>query len=445
MYARSCELKLWTRQRSAFGWEGRAQVIDVKRDSTRLSDTEAAIRWLRQFEAGDQNDAVALIDAMVLVNHADFTSRLRELVIKRARSVRGRIALYAEREIRKRGKTPEPLFEESLKKGPRHAFGPGPAPVQMKRGSAEVGSEGLIAQFITELCREYPSDFFNHPGPDKIRKNAIRAFVLITDFIGSGRRSKLYLDAAWQVASVRSWWSYKLLQFQVLAYSATDEGRATLKEHPCRPTVEIVVPCPTIATEFKQPVANRMREMCVRLDPIDRDSKEALGFGGAGALIAFAHGCPNNAPRILHKKTKDWLPLFPGRATAQTRAIFGDLRNLETLKKRLTRLGEKRLARGEWIRRTSHEGRLMILFLAAARTSPRFDEALARKTGLTIPELNALVANASKSGWIDSERRLTDTGFGQLKHARALRSIVPVLPADPEDPYYPKSLRPPVR
>jgi len=185
--------------------------------------------------------------------------------------------------------------------------------------------------------------------------------------------------------------------------------------------------------------------VCVRYDPLDHDPKEALGFGGSGALIAFGHGCPNNAPRILHRTGRRWSPLFPGRVTARAVAVFGDRRDDDTLIKRLTRLREKRLKRGRWLTKTSVEGRLMVLLLAAVRRGPRFDEALARKTSLTIPEVHALVKKAAKWRWIDERRRLTDMGFGQLIYVRALRESAPALPPEPEAPYYPTSLRPPIR
>lgn len=105
-------------------------------------------------------------------------------------------------------------------------MGVGPQPIQPTRAyDPEVGSEGLIAQLITELCRLPRSPFLNHPGPDEIRKRKVRRFIVLTDLIGSGRRARDYLEAAWQVRSVRSWSSLRLLRFEVLAYATTDHGR----------------------------------------------------------------------------------------------------------------------------------------------------------------------------------------------------------------------------
>src|SRR5207245_1143837 len=138
----------------------------------------------------------------------------------------------------------------------------------------------------------------------------------------------------------------------------------------------------------------KVKSLCTRYDPVDRDPVESLGYGGAGALIAFAHGCPNNAPRILHRAgcwRRRWTPLFPARVTSSVRELFGDKRDTATLAHRLARLGERRLAEGAWLRRSRREGRLIITFLAAVRRGPRRDDTIARRTGLTLPEVAALV------------------------------------------------------
>jgi len=99
-----------------------------------------------------------------------------------------------------------------------------------------------VAQLVSEVCRAHPQQVFNHPGPDAIRKRRIRRFVLVTDFIGSGKRARTYLQAAWRVRSVRSWWSARAtkgLSFEVVAYAATQSGRAVVERHPSRPEVHV--------------------------------------------------------------------------------------------------------------------------------------------------------------------------------------------------------------
>ncbi len=40
------------------------------------------------------------------------------------------------------------------------------------------------------------------------------------------------------------------------------------------------------------------------------DRKEPKGYGDCGLLLVFAHTCPNNSIPILHKKKRNWEPLF---------------------------------------------------------------------------------------------------------------------------------------
>ena len=405
----------------------------------KLSETDAAVRWIKQFKVSDQALMAAMLDEMTLVTHAEFWERLRALVVASGARIDGPVGLYAEREVPWRNK----LFAEPRRK-PRRAEGPGPRPVSPRRTKGpEVGSEGIIANLITELCREDPDKFRSHPGPDEIREDRIRAFFLITDFIGSGGRARAYLEAAWRVASVKSWHSFGWLRFEVLSYSATEVGSRLVRTHGTKPSITIVLPCPTIESAFGS-AADDVYDLCVRYDPVRRDREDSLGYGGVGALIAFAHGCPNNAPRILHRSCRGrWEPLFPRRVTARSRAMFGDRRDAATLAKRLERLGEMRLATSDWLAHAGQKAREIVAVLAAARRGPRRDDTIARRTGLTIPEVRVLTAHIVGLGWMDVNRCLTDAGMGQLSAIRSYRKKRFELPNEPGNPYYPKSLRVP--
>jgi hypothetical protein len=414
----------------------------------RLSLSKDAIAWLGQFRTDDQSCAGALLDEIVHISHQKFVEGLRDCILSKAKLAGKPIGLYAEREIRKRKGVPHRLFKEGTSKGMR-AFGVGPSPVQPTRAyDPEVGSEGLVANLVTELCRQHPRIFLNHPGPDKIRRSRVRSFFLVSDFVGTGRRARSYLQAAWRVRSVRSWHSLGLMRFEVFAYSATEIGRRRVKAHPCQPSVTIALPCPTIATAFRTDMMERIRTLCVRYDPLGGNKEEALGFGGIGALIAFAHGVPNNVPRLLYRKGtvngKPWLPLFPARSTAGVRSDFDSQIDSSDISRRLERMQQMRLSRTPWLGQAPTQARKLLLILAAVGKGPRFSEALARKTGLTVPEVDSLVGNASKYGWIDQDRRLTDAGQAQLTELkRRPRTPVEGL-QEPPEPYYPTSLRAPV-
>ena len=411
---------------------------------------KTTLAWLSQFRVEDQARAAKLAAAIALVSHDEFADNLRRLLSTRANAQAGPVALYAERELPKRFGIPHRLFKEANRKIKR-ATGIGPQPVKpARRYNPDVGSEGLVAQLITELCRSDPKKYINHPGPDEIRQRKIRRFMVVTDLVGSGRRARTYLEAAWRVRSVRSWWSLHLMRFEVVAYAATERGRTFVEKHPCAPVVSHVVPCPTIDTTFSRSEAGSVKGLCIHYDPINHDVDESLGVGSLGTLIAFAHGAPNNAPRIFHKSGTRWTPLFPARVTSSIPSQhFGTKSTAEAIRRRLVDLRHQALARGAWLEGASDQTRKAFLLMAAVSRSPRTDDMLAIRTGLTVIEIQTECQRLIDLGWMDGGRRLTDAGYGQLTHVRAkevprenfhVRTVV----KSAKPFYYPQSLRSPV-
>src|SRR5205085_5170890 len=98
--------------------------------------------------------------------------------------------------------------------------------------------------------------------------------------IGSGQRARTYLDSAWRVCSVRSWWSarrVKGLSFEVIAFAGTTVGRAYVEDHPSAPRVSVVTSCPTVDSAFSGERRDAIRDLCLRYDPLGRDPIESFG------------------------------------------------------------------------------------------------------------------------------------------------------------------------
>lgn len=410
--------------------------------NTAFLKAEPTLAWLGQFEPEDQPVAVALLRAMTLVSRDAFAEGLRALLLARLAKGNGPIGVYVEREVRHRHGVPFRLFKESKTKV-RRAHGVGPPPVQPTQAyDADVGSEGLVAQLVSEVCRAHSQQVFNHPGPDAIRKHRIRRFVLVTDFIGSGKRAHTFLQAAWRVRSVRSWWSGRAtrgLSFEVVAYAATQTGRAVVERHPSRPEVHVVVGCPTLDTEFSN---GDLRKLCVKYSPVPPSVMPPTGYAHGGALIAFAHGVPNNAPLILHKRGYGWAPLFPARVTSATRQHFSTAQDAEAVRTHLFEMRQARLAEAGQVAGAKPHAQNLLMVLAASSRPPRGAEAISRKTGLTVIEVEAALKAALKNDWVDGQYRLTDIGHAQLQQARKAPPDDP-LPTEAPPFYYPSSLRAP--
>lgn len=403
--------------------------------------------WLAQFAPEDQRDATELLRAMLLVSRDSFAERLRALIIKRISEEPLPVGIYVEREVQRRNGVPHRLFKESKGKI-RRAYGGGPALVQpTKHYDPSVGSEGLVAHLVSELAHEFRGKIYLQPGPDLIRKHHIRRFILVTDFIGSGQRAWTYLQAAWRVRSVRSWWSARAskgLSFEVAAYAASRRGRAQVEGHPCKPVVHVVTASPTIDTVFGDDARRRIDALCRKYMPVKNDPSPARGYGNVGALIAFSHGVPNNAPLILYRQTPTWAALFPRRITSSTRQEFqDDSQNADAVRSRLLSMRQTRLAAGQWIESSNPQAKILLMVMAGLGPRPRHSEAVSARTGLTIIEIEQSLKRALRLGWIDGRNRLTDEGQRQLAHARRRKAPTPALPLEPEEFYYPTSLRAP--
>ncbi|CAM5208604.1 hypothetical protein OURE66S_02626 [Oligella ureolytica] len=249
----------------------------------------------------------------------------------------------------------------------------------------------------------------------------------------------------------------------MIAYASTEQGEQLLRSHSCRPNVFHVTLCPTIRNSFSERKMQIMRRLCETYDPTAEDLSSApwsfaspsLGYGSTGALIVFAHGAPNNVPLMFHKASRrtnsSWTPLFPSRVSAGIDSrSFGVSLTSKKIKQRLEKIGQRGLAKSVTVLNYDIPTGKVILILAALSSPPRLnDSVLARRTGLPTYKVARLCQLMTDYGWIDSRRRLTDGGHGQLRHARK-KSVEKKsgysqqLGTCGQIPYYPKVLRHPI-
>jgi hypothetical protein len=400
--------------------------------------------WISQFKADDQQVAEELLDAINLVDRDSFAEGMRDLILQRVGDDASPVGIYAERELRKRAGVPHRLFKQPRTKHKR-ATGLGPTPVQPTVFyNPHVGSEGLVAQIISEVCKQEPKLAISHPGPSAIRKHKVRRFLLVTDFVGSGQRALNYLAAAWRVRSVRSWWSARAnkgLKFEILCYASTSKGQSLLASHASRPSVYSILSCPTIWDLSGRDRVLRASDVCEEYATVHKLTGEALGHRSTGALIAFAHGAPNNIPAIFTGSSETWVPLFPRRITSATRGAFGP--DEEDISRRLRVIRQTRLAEAATTLGLKWSGKIMLLLMAALSRDPRTDAAISRKMGVPIFEVQRLLNTAKALGWITATRRLTNTGQMALTQLRKKKPEFLPLSFSDRPPYYPQSLRMP--
>ena len=404
--------------------------------------------WLDQFAGPDREVASNLLGRIRHVSASEFDSKFYNLINQRLSAGPTPLAFYVEREWGHRGGKAYRLFREPDTKRNRRAAGNGPPIVAPRRTvRATVGSEGIVANIASRFARADPRNVYINPGPDQIRPSqpgepGIRRFVLVADFIGSGDRAYRFLDAAWNVRSVRSWWSlpaHKGWSFEVVAFAATEHGRDRVERHPCKPIVHVCEPCPSIKNSFSGRDKITAERLCARYDPTPAKD-DPLGYGGAGILMTFAHGMPNNAPTIFHRKGRRWVPLYPKRVTSE---LQPDSERSELLRRKLLDQADDRLLRSPTFAAATKPLREAVRVTSIIARGGGGPLDLAATTGLTVSSVQDATDRAQQYGWIDSSGRVTERGKAELRRVRRAAVRSTRVPSGSSTRYVPDQLRVP--
>ncbi|MBB6247734.1 hypothetical protein HDE80_002791 [Rhodanobacter sp. A1T4] len=397
--------------------------------------------WISDFPVPEQPVARRLLSGMLIVS----SDELKKGLSSHARTLIGehgaRVGFYVEREIRKRLGVPNRLFSEP-RWGVRRATGSNPLVISpLRRYKQEIGSEGIVAQLVTEWHRRFRNKALVQPSPDQIRKNKVRDLVIVTDFIGSGDRILSYLESMWRVRSIRSWHSLGLVRMHVFAYAATPMGLTRVEAHPCGPMVHLVSGCPTVATCFNGRSFRELVKFCWKRGQPRNSVEDAMGYGGVGSLIAFAHGCPNTSPLVLYRAGSS--PLFPARVNSI--AGFGDeaVLRLSSARQKFTSIERVQIARGEWIDRADEQALKRMLVLSAVRVSARTADSLSARTGLPTQEVAGILSQLRENSWVSVTGKITPEGIREMKRASRRVKLPYAIPQDRDVFYYPQGLRAP--
>lgn len=414
-----------------------------------ITDYRPATLWLDQFRRPeDRNLAAQMLERLRYISNVDLASDIAlqlEQVIPRGKKA----GLYIERELQTtRSKKPIKMYkEEKLKIAGRRrrglrAVGAALAAVRSPTNvRQQVGSEGVIAQQLTQLCARHRGRFLLQPSAEEIRAARVRHLVIVTDFIGSGNRVTRMLESLWQVRTIRSWNSGRFIRTGVLCYSGTPDGLNAVQRHRSNPSVTKVMLCPTITNAFSAQISADIINLCNRYGQFH---KIPLGYGHVGALIAFEHGCPNNAPAILietsNSHSAPWQPLFEKRSAGEV-ARAASIAPKEVVTLPLETLQYAAIAVSSGYKDSGLERRNIILLLAALSRRHRCISELVAILQMPLWQLANAIEQAESLGLIDQQKRLTAIGRQEL---RALaHEDAQALASSPRTNYYPTVLRVP--
>lgn len=401
--------------------------------------TNQGMAWLDGFRAQDLEAARNLVRGLTLVSLSSFSRTIDGMVRETANTNENPAALFAVREVH----GDRSYFSQATARRRRREKAGTVEPVGR---TADIGSEGHVATQLRNIAKTAPSKYLNHPTVVTMRDQKCRTIIVVDDIVGSGRRTRGFLDAMWLDRTIRSWSSFGLIRFLVVAFAGTEGGIRYVKQAKCQPETLVYRDCPTYPN-LPWPGSRRSEiiDLCKKYASQTSRPELALGFGGTMASLVFEHGCPNNAPAIIWApagKASNWEPLFPSRSVMpEQQSIFP----LEIVRRDpisvLIDAGQLRLAETEFQRTGRVNSKQTLMIIALIAKGVRRNEALAFATGLSNASLETVVHKCIGWGLITPTRRITAAGRAELDHARRTRRLVPRVPVLRSDSYFPRMLR----
>lgn len=277
--------------------------------------------WLSQFSHSHEDEATAqtLLDACHSISRERFTDDLSYL-LKHSFGLKDRVAFFVERELKKNKGVPHRMYKvrkikvNGKKRYKRQSYGAANPVVSSKTlNSQKVGSEGLIANFLTKKIQQlnFGRQSLLQPTIEEIKKKKINKIVIVSDLIGTGRRMLDMINSIWISETVKSWHSLKYIEIYILCYACTENAELEILRHKAAVRVIKVMPCPTIYSEFDEVEKKKVIDLCHRYGSY---SDRPLGYEKSGVLMSFYHSTPNNCPAILGEgflsAKKSWAKLF---------------------------------------------------------------------------------------------------------------------------------------
>lgn len=404
-------------------------------EATKLALSVAGIKWIEQFSEADRRLARDVLSALTLVSHNEFERTIEKLILDRAASISGVVALFAVREM---DYWADYFSLANETAGAKHVDAVG-------RG-ADIGSEGRIAAIIRNIANSNRAKFLNHPSIESMREHKCRAIMLVDDLVGSGERSKKFAQSLWNNPTIKSWVSLKYIETIFVSYALTNTGRQVAERSPMNGTCHFARFCPTLV-DFQPPKLIPIIQKLFRKYG-NETSKPHLssGYKKSAALLVFEHGCPNNVPAIMWAPTttkKPWIPLFPNRVVqGETRSVFPQELASHTPVYVMLSAGYTNAALISERVYSHASSKEIIALLALISKGVKTPSSICFSMRSTVEATNVLVESCISRGLLTQRYRLTALGRSVLRGAvKSNHRIKHPLPSLGDDMYYPISLR----
>lgn len=397
--------------------------------------------WLEQFRTTeDRQLAVKLLRKIRLVTHKDLSDWYEQIFASDV--FEDSTAIFIERELQQTASPlPPPMYKESLKRPLRIEGAAAQAIQSLSYAPQTIGSEGKIATIIDQICASSPSRLFLQPATSILRKRNVRNLVVVTDLVGSGKRVSRMLDSLWRLQSIKSWKSYRLINFHVVCYSITEAAEKILINHPARPNIVKKILCPTVRHSFKGSEFAELESLCERHGKF---SKNPLGFKRSGTLIAFEDKVPNNMPAILIEASKStsfpWMPLFPKRLS---QSIVNTDRSVASVEFGILKLlGLEDILSAPAYNSLGADSRLAVIYVAASSSGYTEISDFACLSDMSIDQIIKARKIARQKGLMSTDKKVSSRGKQTIR--KFVDGGIAAIGKPQEIMYYPKQLRAPI-
>jgi hypothetical protein len=376
-----------------------------------LSDSNTSKVWLNQFIESDQEYAKLLLDSLTLISEQRLVRDLQTLIDFELNDLEKPVALIPVREMARGQTYYRPINNRNAKPNliGSHSF---------------PGSEAIIANIATRMSRlnKGRNNILSTPSLKKIRDSHCRSVLFVDDFIGSGTRVNSFFESFYKNKTIKSWTSYKYISFYVFTYSITNLGLRNVESTKRFRDIKYVLKCPTFdEQDWTWEQRERIEKLCKLYAPVGSEDM-ALGFNKTKGMMVFEHSAPNNLPAILWKVARGWKPPFPNRAVPIELTAYFRLPPIEErIEQSLKRLGQIKLANGQWIAEASPLIKKVILVLGALSKKTKSLERISDFTCLPTIEIRKIIIHCREWGLIDRFNKLTNEGVKELDFARKMK------------------------
>ncbi|CAM3845347.1 MULTISPECIES: phosphoribosyltransferase-like protein [Pseudoalteromonas] len=401
----------------------------------KISAIPSAQSWLEQFLPIDRKIAENLLDQLVYITTDDVINtlgvRINELI-----EGYNKVAIFPVRELIQVQEDETDGLEEAQQQTESYfPLDDDDAIPVVQPNNIPLGSEAFVSNLITQLGRRNRGKVISpegnglNPTLNNLRAERVDALILVDDLIGSGNRTKEFLESIYQHPTIKSWLSGKQIEIHIVSYMASEKGEKLINKW-CNQyrnsTLHVLNQCPMLNMSDLDLIS-----LCKRY--ADKGEKLPIGYGSNPVRVVFAHSAPNNLPAILYRnkaklkakdtslrsKVKVWKALFPRRAL------------VETLKAELSA-----------VKPVTSIKYLLMELLQIVRLNPEISViSLNEQFSGTGAQLNLCKDRCINFGWLREDRAhlaLTENGKKELRFINKINKLKII--ANNEDNYYPNGM-----